>query len=269
MSELERYDFDHSADSNFSLPYYEHLVRQLRTGRQLIRFVDLPDRPKGMKVSLLRHDVDIDLATAAYFAAMERDELFTRSTYFLRPDAATYNLGESTDLVDEIWGRGHEIGLHYSPKMETSTIKQLERDIVDTADEMEQVLQVGIHSFSIHRPDASGHIIGGPLYVGHLINAYASELTDPEESALYVSDSRATWRFGDPIEILQARQEARTVQVLTHPYWWVNRGQRPRDVYIRTLAELSKVEQGAVQEVTGRDFNVAAALSELDCYDIE
>jgi Formyl transferase len=197
-------------------------------------FADYTQRPEGRHV-LWRHDVDLSLHRAAKLAAIEREE-GARSTYFLNPHAAFYNLLEPAclDLVARVIELGHAIGLHFDaaayPGMQWSrqTLAEMlarERALLET------FLGAKITAFSYHNPEADGLIDIDDDEVAGLVNCYGRTLRTEYG---YVSDSNGYWRFHPIAEVL-ATVEHRRLQVLTHPGWWTPEPLPPRKRVLRCV----------------------------------
>jgi hypothetical protein len=253
-------------ESQFSYDYYARLVNCVSYGRLLIRFADLQDGLPNRPVGLLRHDIDLDIDTAVVFAAMEARGNDVKATYFVRPDAPQYTIdSDNVKKLRYIFGLGHEIGLHYTPNREAATVEELETNIGDAAAELENRIGLRIASFSIHRPDANGIVLGGPLVIGGLVNACAAAVTQEPANALYVSDSHGRWRYGDPIHRL-AGTSAQVVQVLTHPYWWSESGLDPSIRFALTKSLLGAWEGDS--DSPGGITDIKAALGDFADYDV-
>lgn len=211
---------------------YRELLRL--AARKGYSFADYAQRPEGRHV-LWRHNVDLSLHRAAKLAAIEREE-GVRSTYFLNPHAAFYNLLEPAclDLVARIIELGHAIGLHFDaaayPHMRWSRqtlAEMLERE----AALFETFLGAKITAFSYHNPDADGLIDIDDDEIAGLVNCYSRALRTEYG---YVSDSNGYWRFR-PIADVLATAEHRRLQVLTHPGWWAPEPLPPRERVLRCV----------------------------------
>jgi len=168
------------------------------------------------KHMILRHDVDMTLASAANMAEAEAD-LGVTSIYFVLIRSDLYNPFSQvgTKHLKHILSLGHEIGLHF----DASLYAQNNRDELDNhcaleASLLENLLEQSIGVVSFHRPakvfqgwDAT---ISGRLHTYH--PRFFNEMA-------YCSDSRGGWFHGHPLE-LGAVKNGQALQLLTHPIWW-------------------------------------------------
>jgi hypothetical protein len=112
---------------------------------------------------------------------------------------------------------GHEVGLHFDihdrdHAGHAPDLAAIERRLRAAAHRLEQLTSRPVQSVSFHRPVRP--LQRGPLYVAGLVNAYAAPLM-----AWYLSDSKGSWREGDPLASLR-NPAGPVLQVLIHPVWW-------------------------------------------------
>lgn len=169
----------------------------------------------------LRHDVDIDPNKAMKMAEIE-NEFGIRSTYMFMVNSQLYSLESSSvrSVLDRLISMGHEIALHFDFGIHhgsgsKAAIASLESEVASDCNRLEAVTNTPVRSISFHRP--LREFLGGPLHVAGRVNSYARELM-----ARYLSDSRGTWREGEPLPKL-LKPDAAVLQLLIHPIWWGDR----------------------------------------------
>jgi hypothetical protein len=209
--------------SDFSYRYYETLLQAIKAHFHLRLFSDVPQFPTGHQeqpIILLRHDVDLDLDIALTMAEIESD-LGISSCYMVMTNCPFYTLEakSSRSILLRLEQLGHEIALHFD-----STNYNYRRGDVDlnspsviaeltnSVKRLEDVISRNVYSISFHRP--LRHFLGGPLFICGKVNAYSAELM-----TWYLSDSKGTWRQGEPLQMLKNPQKP-LLQLLVHPIWW-------------------------------------------------
>ena len=168
---------------------------------------------------ILRHDIDFCPESALIMALVEA-ELDVRSTYFFQLRSPLYNVlsTHSASILSQIYQLGHTVALHFDLNAYVPPfIQDLERD-----------LRVFSNYFAFATTDiVSIHLAGKN-------KSYLKDLLLPQSirhtyegiycsNIYYSSDSTGRWRFGCPVET-EAFLERRSIQLLTHPLWWVYPG---------------------------------------------
>jgi hypothetical protein len=224
----------------FSLADYEALLQALKeAGYAFQDFESERSAPRGV---IMRHDIDKSLAAALEIATVE-EKHGVRSSYFFLLRSRMYNLAEpeSVATVKAIADMGHAVGLHFDWNRVAG---QWGEDALDAAvlhelDLAGRVLGLPMtRAVTFHNPPR-GVIMHEPATRGY-INAYGPAFMLPMTK--YISDSNANWREGDPKESIR-NGEWPTLQILTHPIWWVNQEHCPaltalERVLARRLAEI-------------------------------
>ena len=201
----------------FTYDHYRHILRcSLEAGYRFIGYSELRGRPGGESAfCLLRHDCDNDLTAAARMARIE-EEMGVRSTYFVMLRSALYNLMSipNAELVREIIGRGHWLGLHFDEMYygaaapgEVAARADREREWVS------QEFGVPVDAVSFHQP--SRRVLDNEVRL-NCLNTY--DRADME-GVYYLSDSCMVWKEGCPSEFFTAKRRPR-LQLLIHPEWW-------------------------------------------------
>lgn len=228
-----------SWDEDFSYGYLERLYRALFTGFAITRFRDaepaLQSATSEQPIVFIRHDIDVTLTKAVELARKER-EWGIVSTYHVMIDSPFYDVRshESRAILNEMTALGHEVGLHYDVVARGTRdvdAKSREADIDAACEVLSELLGAPIRSVSFHLPVPE--LIRGPLHVGSRVSAYAAPLM-----GWYISDSRARWREGAPIDQVRRRRNS-VLQVLVHPMWWGEENVRPAIRLRDILAELA------------------------------
>jgi len=240
--------------SDFTVEAYRSMLVSLRDRGYTA--AGLGDRPSGRHV-ILRHDVDISLHRARDIAGVEAQEGF-QSTYFLMPRGRYYSLTEPEcfDLVQQISGLGHEIGLHFDTGTEQWSAEGLGAAISREQRFLERLVGQPIGSVSYHNPDMSNALQFNDDKIAWLHNAYSAAL---KRDYVYSSDSNGYWRFKPMPEVIAAGHDR--LYLLTHPEWWTPTPMAPRDRIARAVlgrAEASMRDYDRVLRDAGR-VNVGLA----------
>ncbi len=174
------------------------------------------------------------------------------STYHVMIDSPFYDLGSpaSKAAVAELAALGHEVGLHYdlaARGMKDTDAEAREADIERACGELEAALGAPVRSLSFHRPVQE--LVNGPLRVARRVSGYGKELF-----GWYISDSRARWREGEPLESL-TKPRASSLQILIHPIWWGEAHAHPGDRLREFLVEVGPELGGTYDELRDRLYN--------------
>ena len=201
----------------FTYEQYRYILRSAQeNGYRFISFPQLEAvRTTDERVCLLRHDCDNDLVAALTVAHIEH-ELGICSTYFLMLRSAMYNLLSpgNRNLVREIIGLGHWIGLHFDEvpfkNANPQTVAaQVDRERAWVVDEF----GIAVEVVSFHQP---GERVLNNVIKLNCLNTY--DRYDMRDT-YYLSDSNTVWKEGPPSNFFMARKHPR-LQLLLHPEWW-------------------------------------------------
>jgi hypothetical protein len=136
------------------------------------------------------------------------------------PDCLLYSIEDpqSRAILRELVDLGHEVGLHFDlrcpERSNNASIAEVAPALSGACERLEFALGgAKVRSVSFHRPIQA--FLAGPLLIGDRVNAYAAEIF----SGCYLSDSKGSWREGEPIRRL-VNYDLATLQLLTHPIWW-------------------------------------------------
>ncbi|AWP73047.1 hypothetical protein CS345_00655 [Bordetella bronchiseptica] len=209
--------------SDFTREAYRSLLRTARAS-YVFRSYDTFDPQE--RFVLWRHDLDFSVHAASALAEIEAQEQVS-STYFLLLHSDFYNLLERdvSRKVERILALGHRIGLHFDcGYYGISSVAQLEDMLAMEARLLERVFGQRIDVFSFHNPDAWMLQQREVRYAG-LLNTYSEFFRD---QVGYCSDSNGYWRHRRLADVLEQAAD-HSLQVLTHPGWWVDEPMSPRD----------------------------------------
>ena len=193
------------------------------------RFVDFMRPGKGEGRAIWRHDVDLSPLRAASMARLEV-RFGVRADYFFLLSSDFYNALEPacTDLIREVAGLGHRVGLHFAPpRGDARAALRAQRDALS--------LLVGspVHSFSLHNPTTLDASAWQDDLIEGMVNASAPSW---RSSFTYCSDSNGTWRFQSLEEVVNDPSIV-NLHALTHPEWWPPVAMRPREIVERIVRE--------------------------------
>jgi len=165
---------------------------------------------KGTLIS--RHDIDFDIGYA-YNLSLIEDELGVKSTYFFLLHSRSYNLLEDTHLnmIESIKSRGNHISIHFDPTI----YKDIEAGLQKEKDLFERIFDVQVKYISIHRP--SKFFLNNPNAIAGVNHTYQPMYF---QKIKYYADSQGQFRFGLPTNSKEFKN-LETIQLLTHPIWWV------------------------------------------------
>jgi len=213
---------------DFTESNYRRLLKIAKKSYSFINVKDYRSEFDG-KVIINRHDIDGSVHRAAKLAAIEREE-GVESVYFVYLHSTLYNTFEKdiVELLKEIAGNGHEIGLHYEPwfyGIDEDKRDEFERYLIYEQQTIETLLDVRISAFSFHNPDRGGWTSFGNETACGLINMYSDYF---KENYGYCSDSDGHWRYRRLEDVLIKAEEDK-LQILTHPAWWTPDVLKPRD----------------------------------------
>jgi hypothetical protein len=203
--------------------YGEMIALFLDSGYQVTSFQEI-DGQKTEHRLILRHDVDVSVDCALQMAQVEK-ELGVRSIYFFLLTSPLYNLlsKEAAKQVRAIHELGHEIGLHFDPDAYPSDAFDHVQDELTTL--------VSFYPFanpiwiSFHRPGPKAGQLSELKLPGGIRHTYETQFF---AGLAYFSDSRGSWGRGNPVDSEEFKQ-GKSMQVLTHPVWWVHEGQTPQE----------------------------------------
>lgn len=210
-------------DPGISKAAYIRFIQIARALRYaLIKFEEVNDYDRFV---IVRHDVDVDIATAVAMAELEAaNEL--ASTYFIMLHNELYNALSASNRkqIRKIQRLGHSIGLHFSPRYysESEDIAVIRKRIRQELAILSDIAGDQVKSVSLHQPLRFflQNDVGVP---GEFISAYDRAYF---KEIKYLSDSSGDWR-GENIHDELSSQRHPRIQFLSHPFLWLY-DERPR-----------------------------------------
>jgi len=204
--------------------YREIIQNIIATGK----FCDYADVVPEKAFIVLRHDIEFSPERAFEMHKIENSLNF-KSSYFFQITNNTYNAfsKKNLDIIKEIHGNGHHIGLHYHLNGKTD-LAEISADIKHQSKAMSEMLDMTIDRFSFHRPTKD--VLCANIEIDGLINVYnprfftfAEEVkADTYLDVKYTADSMHKWAYGFPSqEMLTAFPK---IHILIHPYSWTPAG---------------------------------------------
>mgnify|MGYP003977849987 CR=1 FL=1 len=163
---------------------------------------------------IIRHDIDLDIDLALDIAKIE-NSIGARSTYFFLIASESYNLmsRENIEKVKLIRELGHKISLHF----DLMIYKDVHEGLKNEIETFYTFFNEKIDIISIHRPNVD--FLDNSENFFNIKTSYEKIFT--KENISYYSDSGGSFRFGNPVESLDFK-ENKNIQLLTHPVWWTS-----------------------------------------------
>jgi hypothetical protein len=171
---------------------------------------------------LLRHDVDVSLEFALQIAKIEYDAGY-KSTFFILIASEFYNPASAAarDIIKKIMAMGHEIGLHFDASVYRKDLAVLNAAAQQECIILENIIGAAVKITAFHRPGTCyPEFLGMDMFFANRLHAYAPQFFSEN---LYVSDGAGYWSHGHPLDH-PAVQNKTGLQLLTHPYLWVQSG---------------------------------------------
>ena len=182
----------------FTTNHYKECIQLAQDkGYTIIPIREYKDnKAKVKKVILLRHDIDFSLQNAYELANIEYD-LGVRSSYYLYLHSELYNAlsPKSMEMLRQMVGMRHEIGLHYDSRYLLHCEGMIMHDLVSQKE----------MTYSQHWPASNTRLKGD-----------VSEL-----DMKYISDSGRNWREGCLCSHIGKEDK---LHVSMHPEWYINEG---------------------------------------------
>ena len=241
----------------------ENYRRLLILAQQSYSFRGFTDFDRNENFILWRHDVDYSMHAALALARIEAD-LGIQATYFLLPGSAFYNLFESSiaKCTQEIRQLGHSFGLHFdASRYAIASSQDLELALKHEQQWLADYCTQPISAFSFHNPTAVTLAFNQQTYAG-MVNTYARYFRD---DIAYCSDSNGIWRHHRLEEVLGQSKPVR-LQVLTHPAWWTEFAQSPRERIYACIAGRARHVLSEYNQALNRDqrVNVVTLAAEFE-----
>lgn len=179
---------------------------------------------RSLPALIIRHDVDVSLATATQMARLEL-ELGARTSYFIRVHAAGYNPFSRESYESLLWLRdaGFDLGLHHEvgvfPLMTAdgnrpSAREHVRRELAVLA----AILDCPVRSVAMHLPrHGTLPLTQTDLEASGVLYEAGADLFN--EGARFVSDSNRTLKPACPCTLFG---ETEQIYLTVHPIWWMD-----------------------------------------------
>ena len=191
------------------------------------------------KTIILRHDVDFSLKHAVELAELEAS-MGISSTYYILASSIYYSLNDAVTRAQlkRLIELGHEIGLHWQLETKHGCEVSAIQDIRKQKTNLEQIAQINIKTVSQHQPTQNKTFNLSALSI---FDAYDFGLIPEFE---YVSDSSMQWRMQTPLKLLEKHK---SIYFLSHPIWWVSKGEDAATKLKNTLSKAPSVKQSEIK----------------------
>jgi hypothetical protein len=207
---------------DFSISGYKKLLLLFKeAGYSFVKF-NITTKYDLQNQVVIRHDIDVDLVAALRIAETEK-EMGILSTYFITLRSPFYNplSNHNKEIVNSINKLGHSVAIHIDLASCDGDYLQVQNDLI--------VLKlyfpfIDENFASLHCPGPISNI-SRMFTHNNIRNIYGPILNN---ELIYISDSGGNWKFGTPVES-DAFKNNKSIQLLTHPIWWVNGGISPVD----------------------------------------
>ena len=199
---------------DFTLDGYAALLDALLArGYQARGFADAEPARRDL---IVRHDLDVSIPAALLLARIEAAR-GVAAHYFVLLRTELYNPFAAAGVGDlqRLGELGHTVGLHFDAALYPDDLDALDRAVRREAGMLADLLGKPVDMVSLHRP---AHALQGlDRRLGGCRHAYEPRFF---REMGYCSDSRGGWHHGHPLDHAAVR-DGRTLQLLTHPIWWV------------------------------------------------
>lgn len=233
-----------SSRQEFTYDYYREFVSRLHEVYQFVTFSEgKRDQEMDSPLLIMRHDIDVDLEAAVRMSLLEKD-LGIFSTYFFMLRCPLYNVfsHHGAELVKEILGAGHQLGLHFDCALyQDITFDKLNAYISRECELLERFFEHPVDAVSFHRP---GHLELSGVELEKWPNSYERVFL---EKFKYFSDSRGIWGHGNPIES-EAFYKRENLHILTHPIWWTSAPMSPRKKLLILVQQINQRSEQYISE---------------------
>jgi hypothetical protein len=210
---------------SFTLDDYRTLIRNFRRAGYDIRKVSAMSDLSPGRVLFLRHDVDYHLYGVNAMAEMESNLGCCATYYVLLTSHYNVLYPENVQILRNLLGMGHEIGLHYDlecyPRDPEESLSRLKMEISILSDAIGRpVRTIGTHEpFKLPDPFLTLEGLFHPQ--------------DPrfQEGLFFVSDSCRVWRDDSLLRCFGSNPPNR-VLMNTHPELWLDGSVHDRSDYL-------------------------------------
>ena len=212
-------------------------------GYVFCKYQDANSTSNPLPYVILRHDVDFSLHTALELASLE-NQIGIQATYFIHLRSSIYNSisYDGIDILNKISLLGHDLALHITYR---DNRDELSKEVVEQIHILKQYcsfLNPGIVSF--HRPGVKAKELVEFILPQGIYHTYQK----PYFSDIsYFSDSGGIWKSGNPVDSEDYKNK-KSMQILTHPLWWLEHGETPLQKLTSFLSRNRSVEIDLIQK---------------------
>lgn len=192
----------------FTFKFYSALLYELKKDFIFSSFEDFSE----VKRIFLRHDIDIFIENAENFGKIEND-LGIKAIYFFQPNNEFYNpiSPRNLSILERLSLKGHYLGLHVDCA-DFKTFEELEDNINKFYDFYVRYLPI-TKIISFHKPP---QFVMDNFEIKNFLNVYGDKYF---KQIRYFSDSKRR-EFSHELFESIAIDKTKSIQLLTHPYWW-------------------------------------------------
>lgn len=205
---------------------YKGILKNIIETNKLVDYNDVKANTNSF--ILLRHDVEFSVERAFNLSLVE-DLFDVKSSYFFQLSNNAYNIlsKKNTNMIKNMYKRGHKIGLHFHLNgltQKSDIVKRIKKEV----NVIETLLNIPIDRFSIHRPtkEALKMNINIPGLINTYNNLYFTFTDSPDKietnEIKYIADSKHIWNYALPNKI--TFNNFNKIQLLVHPYSWTEEG---------------------------------------------
>jgi hypothetical protein len=202
-----------------SLAGYQELLSAFKeAGYTFCGFGEIDKRlTERIPIIVLRHDIEVSLRPALDLARVEQ-AYGVRATYFVLLRSPYYNTlsRPNGEILTQIHQLGHSIALHVDLSPYQGDYAKALREVGVLASFYPYI---DTEIVSIHCPGDLKYL---PISSFSCINSVYGPILRGEMA--YISDSTGRWLYGHPLDS-RAFLDRKSIQLLTHPLWWIQEGE--------------------------------------------
>jgi hypothetical protein len=217
------------AGCGISAAHYRELLRAaLDAGYRVVSLACFYE-DRRTPALIIRHDIDVSVATAVQMARIEHD-MGVRTSYFIRVHAAGYNPFSRDNYAALRWlqDAGFDLGLHHEvgvfPLAGANGVRATAREHLQRElSALTAVLGRPIRSVAMHLP-RHGTMPLTPADLDACGILYEAGATLFNEGAQFISDSNRAFKPACPCTLIGAADK---IYLTAHPIWWMDESVEP------------------------------------------
>lgn len=214
-----------------------------RNGYEFTKYNNSTTTSSKYPILILRHDVDFDMQIALRMATLEHINGI-HSTYFIHLRSSLYNpISEiNLDLMQKIHSLGHDIAVHVTYR---DDLEKLSIDVVNQIQFLSFYFnELNTKIVSFHKPGKKAKNISSFLLPNNISHTYEKKFF---KDIQYYSDSGGRWQYGNPVNSIDFSNK-KSMQILTHPIWWLERGNSPLEKIRSFLRHNNSITLDLIQQ---------------------